>query len=60
MKKYLTKNETLFPKETHSKDGKTGKKWVTVRDVISQTPPLDAAKPDTAEFNEIKYYVILD
>ena len=56
LKKYLTKNETLFPKETHSKDGKTGKKWVTVRDVISQTPPLDAAKPDTAEFNEIEYH----
>lgn len=56
LKEYLANNKTLFPEYTHSKDGKTSKRWVTVRDVISQTPPLDAAKPDTAEFKEIPYH----
>ena len=56
LKKYLKENKTLLPKYTHSKDGKTGKKWITVRDTISQTPPLDAGKPETSECKEIPYH----
>lgn len=47
---------SLFPQETHSKEGEHGTKWVTVRDVIGNIPALDAGKPETAECRYIPYH----
>ena len=56
LKKHLEMHGSLFPKETHSKDGYLSKKWVTVRDVISNLPPLDAGKPETAQYLQIPFH----
>ena len=40
---------TLMPAPTHSAHADDGKrKWVTVRDAIGDTPPLDAGSPESA------------
>lgn len=56
--KVLVKEKTLFPLETHSKNGVNGKKWVTVRDAISHTPFLDAGSSETAKCKEIPYHKV--
>ena len=56
IKSCIKKYGTIFPQETHSKDGRTGKKWVTVRDAIGDTPALDAGRPETAECKTIPYH----
>ena len=56
LKNHLNSFGTLFPKETHSKNGSTGNKWVTVRDVIADTPYLDAGRAETAKNDELEYH----
>lgn len=56
LKKYIASQGSLFPRETHSKDGTFGKKWVTVKDAIGNTPILDASSPETASCEEIPYH----
>lgn len=54
--RYLHISGSLFPPITHSKDGNIGKKWITVRDAISNTPPLDAKDTTHAQCNSIPYH----
>lgn len=56
IKQLFAKTGTLFPKETHSKDGIYKKKWTSVRDAISHLPALDAGSESTAQSNEIEYH----
>jgi DNA (cytosine-5)-methyltransferase 1 len=56
LKHHIKEYGSIFPQETHSKDGYLGEKWLTVRDIISNTPPLDAGKPETAQYKEIPYH----
>ena len=56
LKEYIYYNGSLFPSETHNKEGINGKKWVTVRDVIAHLPELDASKSELAENFDIKYH----
>jgi DNA (cytosine-5)-methyltransferase 1 len=56
LKAHLREFGSLFPEETHSKDGDFSKKWVSVKDVIGGTPPLDAAKKETAECHDLPYH----
>lgn len=56
LKSHLTKFGSLFPQETHSRNGFLGKKWITVRDVISKLPPLDAGCVELAEDTSIPYH----
>ncbi len=58
LKEYLIKNKTLFPNQTHSKDGVSGKKWVSVKDIIAELPPLDASSPDSACCERIPYHYV--
>lgn len=56
LKLHLTKFGSLFPQETHSKHGFLGEKWITVRDIISKLPPLDAGCVELAEDTSIPYH----
>lgn len=56
LKKELFISGSLFPLETHSKDGFFRKKWVTVRDVIGETPELDASSLEKAYCKSIPYH----
>lgn len=56
LKQHIKTHGSLFPQETHSKDGYPKEKWVTVRDIISDTPPLDAGKSETAQCKKIPYH----
>lgn len=56
IKQCFSKSGTLFPKETHSKDGINKEKWTSVRDAISHLPALDAGNEDSAQSNEIEYH----
>jgi DNA (cytosine-5)-methyltransferase 1 len=56
LKQYIKTHGSLFPQKTHSKDGYPTEKWVTVRDIISDTPPLDAGKPEAAQCKKIPYH----
>jgi DNA (cytosine-5)-methyltransferase 1 len=56
IKQCFAKTGTLFPKETHSKDGINKKKWTSVRDAISHLPALDAGNEGSAQSNEIEYH----
>ena len=48
---------TLLPEPTHSKNPTMfTKKWVTVHDVISHLPKLDAKNKETARCTEIPYH----
>ncbi len=56
LKSHLAIHGSLFPPETHSKDGEIGNKWLTVKDVIGGLPYLDAAHPDMASHEGIPYH----
>lgn len=56
LKKHIENQGSLFPHETHSKDGFFGKKWVTVKDVIGKTPILDASSVETASCDKVPYH----
>lgn len=56
LKSYFKAHKTLLPPTTHSKLGEGKFKWVTVRDVISDVPPLDASSLAKAECNKIPYH----
>lgn len=56
LKSHIRNHGSLFPQETHSKDGGNGKKWVAVRDVIGNTPALDAGSPERASCKDIPYH----
>ncbi|PWF20872.1 DNA cytosine methyltransferase [Corticimicrobacter populi] len=56
LKGHIENKGSLFPCETHSKDGFLGKKWVTVKDVIGELPSLDASSPETASCEKIPYH----
>ncbi len=54
------KRRFLHPRPTHSQDGKSGKQpWITVRDVISRMPLLDAGNPATARGDDELHFVPL-
>lgn len=49
LQRYFEQYETFLPPKTHSKSGELGlKKWVSLRDVISDLPKLDAKEEKTA------------
>lgn len=49
LKDYLAENDTLLPPRTHAKSGAEGlMRWVSVRDVIADLPPLDSGNKQTA------------
>lgn len=58
--KYLdhyTTYGTLIPFQTHSKNGSDGlKKWVTLKEVIYDTPALDASSEETASYPKIPFH----
>lgn len=56
IRQFLGKHGTLFPRETHSKDGSVGKKWVTVRNAISSLPRLDARTEKLAQHATLAYH----
>jgi len=50
--RFMDVHDTVMPPRTHSEHGKgANKKWVTVRDVISGFPPLDARNKGAAKSN---------
>lgn len=56
----LKKRRTLFPRPTHSQcQNGAAKPWVTLRDVISRMPPLDAGRPETARDKDPLHFVPL-
>lgn len=58
LKTHLQNYGTLFPEETHSKDGKYLPKWRSLRDAIAHLPPLNAGKAETAFDASIKYHKV--
>ena len=58
LKNYLKKNNSLFPKPTHSKEGLELPKWKTVRDAIYHLPPLDSQRTETAKSDDIPYHYV--
>lgn len=56
LKQHIKTFGTLFPHESHSKDGYYAEKWVTVRDTISNLACLDASNPETAQNMQIPYH----
>lgn len=56
LQEHLRLTGTLFPMQTHNKEGYQAKKWLTVRDMIAHLPTLDAATPEQAEYNAIQYH----
>ena len=56
LKSYFDIHGTLLPPTTHNKRGINKLKWVTVRDVIKDTPPLDALSLTDAEHTKIPYH----
>lgn len=56
LKAYVNLHGTLLPPTTHNKLGINKAKWVSVRDVIYNTPPLDAYSAVRAEHAEIPYH----
>lgn len=56
LKSHLARFGRLLPATTHSKDGSSGKRWVTVRDVIGNVPALDAGRAETASCDAIPYH----
>ena len=56
LKSYFDIHGTLLPPTTHNKLGINKAKWVTVRDIIHNTPPLDASSKTNAEHKEIPYH----
>lgn len=56
LKKHLNEFGTLLPSDTHSKDGLSAKKWVTVRDVIANLPILDASRVDLSEDKSVPFH----
>lgn len=56
LKKEISEKGTIFPEETHDRDGLLKKKWVSVRDSISHTPPLDAKNKITSKCEDIPYH----
>ncbi|MBV6499056.1 MAG: hypothetical protein CJBNEKGG_01506 [Prosthecobacter sp.] len=53
------RRRSLHPRPTHSQNGGGKPPWVTVRDVISHMPPLDAGSPDTARGDDALHFVPL-
>lgn len=56
LKAYMKMAGSLFPKETHSKNGEAGRKWVSLRDVIHHLPAIDAASEESASHKEMQYH----
>ncbi|WP_082484746.1 DNA cytosine methyltransferase [Pseudomonas sp. Leaf129] len=56
LKAHFDIHGTLLPPTTHNKLGINKAKWVTVRDAIYDTPPLDASSAKNAEHKEIPYH----
>lgn len=56
LKKYINRSGSLFPPYTHRKDGEDGLKWVTVRDIISKFPALDAGSKEKSNDSSIDYH----
>lgn len=57
LKNFLYTYKTLLPNYTHSLEGKQGlQKWVTVRDVISHLPALDANSKEKATYKPIPFH----
>ena len=55
---HLQNYGSLFPEETHSKDGKFLPKWRSLRDAIAHLPPLNASKAETAFDASIEYHKV--
>lgn len=58
LKKYLQQTGSLFPDNTHSKNGKQLLPWKTVRNAIAHLPALDASKTETAKHKFIPYHSV--
>lgn len=53
---YFKKHFSYLPRTTHSNNDKTKKSWLTVRDVISEVPELDAKDKTTSISQKIPFH----
>ena len=53
---YFKKHFSYLPRTTHSNNDKSKKPWLTVRDVISEIPKLDAKDKMTSASQEIPFH----
>lgn len=59
LKTYYKENGTLFPPETHSKEGTKGlNKWITLRECLDGIPPLDAKTKITSIDKKIPFHKV--
>lgn len=58
LKDFINKNGCVFPPTTHAKNDSSKLPWVTVRDAISHTPPIDASNKKEAVCPNIELHKI--